>query len=79
MKAGAAWLRARAVATDGSTLPDGVVGALAHVDLANLWSCVAVQTEDLGATFGRQIVLLGRDASAELRGCSLDAETLTVR
>lgn len=78
-KSSPTWLRARAVAPDGTTLPDGVVGALAHVDLANLWSCVAVQTEDLGARFGRTIALLGRERGAELRGCSLDAETLAVR
>jgi Acyl-protein synthetase, LuxE len=73
---GPAWLRARAVAADGTTLADGIVGALCHVDLANRSSCVAVQTEDLGACFGREIVLLGRESGAELRGCSLDAETL---
>lgn len=77
--AGPAWLRARAVGLDGRTLPDGVVGALAHVDLANRSSCVAVLTEDLGACFGSEIVLFGREAGAELRGCSLDAETLAAR
>lgn len=74
-----AWLRGRAVAPDGSTLPDGVVGALVHVDLANRSSCVAVQTEDLGARDGDRIELLGRAADAEPRGCSLDAETLRGR
>ena len=79
LKVSPTWLRARAVATDGTTLPDGVVGALAHVDLANLSSCVAVQTEDLGARFGNELVLIGREQGAELRGCSLDAETLAAR
>lgn len=79
LKSAPTWLRARAVGPDGKTLPDGVVGALAHVDLANLWSCVTVQTEVLGARFGRKIALLGRERGAELRGCSLDAETLAVR
>ncbi|MGH7737904.1 MAG: hypothetical protein ACREMP_08600 [Candidatus Tyrphobacter sp.] len=78
-KAGPPWLRARAVGLDATTLPDGVVGGLVHVDLANLSSCVAVATEDLGATFGREIVLLGRDETAEIRGCSLDAESLAIR
>jgi hypothetical protein len=76
LKTGPPWLRARAIAPNGKTLPDGVVGALVHVDLANRSSCIAVQTEDLGATYGRTIVLLGREQGAELRGCSLDAETL---
>jgi len=79
LKAAPAWLRARVVGPDGETLPDGVVGALVHVDLANRSSCVAVQTEDLGACFGREIVLLGRESGAQLRGCSLDAETLDAR
>ncbi|HEY9084357.1 MAG TPA: hypothetical protein VIN40_00235 [Candidatus Tyrphobacter sp.] len=74
VKRAPAWLRARAVAPDGATLPDGVVGALVHVDLANLWSCVAVHTEDLGARAGGGIVLLGREQGAALRGCSLEAE-----
>lgn len=76
---GPAWLRARAIGPDGATLPEGVVGALVHVDLANRGSCIAVQTEDLGAVFGDGIVLIGREAGAELRGCSLDAESLRPR
>jgi hypothetical protein len=78
-KVGPPWLRARAVGTDGATLPEGVVGALVHVDLANLSSCIAVQSEDLGARVGSGILLIGREEGAELRGCSLDAETLGVR
>jgi len=70
------WLRARVVGPDGATLPDGTVGALVHVDLANRGSCVAVATEDLGVRFGDAIVLIGRETGAALRGCSLDAETL---
>ncbi len=79
LKRAPTWMRARTVAPDGTTLPDGVVGALAHVDLANLWSCLALQTEDLGACYGREIVLIGREQGAEPRGCSLDAETLAAR
>lgn len=71
------WLRPRVVGPNGKTLPDGVVGALLHVDLGNRSSCVAVQTEDLGvATGDGGIILLGREQGAELRGCSLDAEQL---
>jgi hypothetical protein len=78
LKTSPPWLRARAVAADGRMLSDGVVGALVHVDLANLFSCVAIETEDLGATYGRHTVLVGREEGAELRGCSLDAETLSL-
>jgi hypothetical protein len=79
LKSSPPWLRGRAVGPDGKRLPDGVVGALVHVDLANRSSCIAIETEDLGAAYGRDIVLLGREAGAELRGCSLDAETLLSR
>lgn len=70
------WLRARVVAPDGTTLPPGVAGAIVHVDLANRSSCLAVRTEDVGVAVDGGIVLLGREAGAELRGCSLQAESL---
>lgn len=73
------WLRTRVVGPDGYDLPDGTVGALVHVDLANRGSCVAIATEDLGALFDGDLVLVGREAGAALRGCSLDAETLQAR
>lgn len=70
------WLRAKVVGADGKPVPDGIVGALVHVDLANRGSCIGVQTEDLGAIVDGGIVLIGREHGAELRGCSLDAEAL---
>ncbi len=70
------WLRSYAVDENGKKLPPGVVGALVHVDLANRSSCVAIQTEDLGAVVEGGIILFGREQGAELRGCSLDAESL---
>ena len=73
------WLRPRVVGPDGASLPDGTVGALVHVDLANRSSCVAVATEDLGVRFADGLVLIGREHGASLRGCSLDAETLRPR
>ncbi len=72
------WLRARVVGPDGRTLPNGTVGALVHVDLANRSSCVAVATEDLGVQFDEGLVLIGREQGATLRGCSLAAEDLMV-
>jgi hypothetical protein len=81
-KASPPWLRARVVGPDGATLPPGTVGALVHVDLANRSSCVAVATEDLGVAFDDArggFSLIGRNAGASLRGCSLDAETLLPR
>lgn len=73
------WLRTRVVGPEGKTLPDGTVGALVHVDLANRSSCIAVATEDLGVRFPDGLVVIGREAGASLRGCSLDAETLLPR
>ena len=80
------WLRPIVVDGDGRPLPPGVVGAVRHVDLANRGSVIAIDTEDLGAlvdasTGSEQagLVLLGREQGAELRGCSLDAETLLAR
>lgn len=78
-KAAPPTLRTRVVAPNGSTLPNGTVGALLHVDLANRSSCVAILTEDLGVAFDDGLVLIGREAGASLRGCSLDAETLRPR
>lgn len=60
-------------------------GLIRVCDLANLWSIMCVQTEDLGVarmaasvgTTARQgFEMLGRVAGAEVRGCSLNAEDL---
>lgn len=72
------WTRVTAI--DPQTLrpvPAGEPGLLRIVDLANRGSCIAVQTEDLGAicadgTFD----LLGRAPTAAAKGCSLTAEDL---
>jgi hypothetical protein len=73
------WLRPIVVDGDGRPLPRGVIGAIRHIDLANRGSVLAIETEDLGALVDDGLVLLGREHGAELRGCSLDAETLLAR
>ena len=80
------WLQPIVVDGEGRPLPNGIVGAIRHVDLANRGSVIAIETEDLGALVGPStgaeetgLVLLGREQGAELRGCSLDAETLLAR
>lgn len=78
-KAAPPWLRTLVIGIDGKTLANGTVGALVHVDLANRSSCVAVQTEDLGAMFDDGLIVIGRETGAALRGCSLDAEELLRR
>ena len=78
-KAWPAWLRPIVVDPRGKPVPDGIVGAIRHIDLANRSSVVAIEPEDLGALVGGELVLLGRERGAELRGCSLDAEDLAAR
>ncbi|HZO94497.1 MAG TPA: hypothetical protein VFB22_12120 [Candidatus Baltobacteraceae bacterium] len=73
------WLRPIVVDGEGRPLPRGIVGIIRHVDLANRGSAIAIETEDLGALVDDGLVLLGREQGAELRGCSLDAETLLGR
>jgi hypothetical protein len=78
-KAWPAWLRPIIVDPRGKPVPDGVVGAIRHIDLANRSSVLAIETEDLGAIVNGELVLIGRERGAELRGCSLDAEDLAAR
>jgi hypothetical protein len=73
------WLKPIVVDPLGMPVAPGVVGAIRHIDLANRSSVIAIETEDLGALLPGGLVLLGRERGAELRGCSLDAETLAAR
>lgn len=71
------WMRT--LAADPETLaplPRGTRGVLRHVDLANLSSVIAVQTEDEGFETEDGCVLLGRAPGAEPRGCSIAADLL---
>jgi hypothetical protein len=52
----------------------GRVGLLAHYDLANLDSAMAILTEDLGHEVEGGLILLGRATGAAARGCSLTLE-----
>jgi hypothetical protein len=74
---GPPWTRTRVL--DPQTLkplPDGRPGLLAHWDLANAWTVLAVVTEDLGVREGNGFRFLGRAPAPELRGCSLATEEL---
>jgi len=51
-------------------------GMIRICDLANLWSAMCIQTEDLGIANGNGFEILGRAAGAEVRGCSLNVEAL---
>lgn len=67
----------RVTPCDAETLrpvPAGAVGVLRFDDLANVDSCVSIQTADRGRLDGDRIVLLGRAPGATPRGCSLAIE-----
>ena len=71
------WLKTRILdPITGNEVRNRQPGLLAHYDLANLNSVLAIQTEDYGhsAEDGDGFVLLGRAPGAVLRGCSLTAE-----
>jgi len=57
----------------GELVGEGQTGLIRVFDLANVWSVMAVQTEDLAIRRGSGFELLGRAAEAEPRGCSLMA------
>jgi phenylacetate-coenzyme A ligase PaaK-like adenylate-forming protein len=69
-----AWARALVISPEtGREVRDGESGLLRVLDLANVWSVMAIQTEDLATRRGHGFELLGRAAAAEPRGCSLMA------
>lgn len=66
------WARARIVSPEtGREVGVGEVGLLQVFDLANVYSVMAVQTEDLARRHEDGFELLGRATDAEPRGCSL--------
>jgi hypothetical protein len=68
------WARARVISPEtGREVAEGETGLLRIFDLANVFSVLAIQTEDLAVRRREGFELLGRAATAELRGCSLMA------
>lgn len=68
------WARAVVVSPEtGREVTIGETGLLRIYDLANVWSVLAVQTEDIAVRHEEGFELLGRASRAELRGCSLMA------
>ncbi|MBN8248182.1 MAG: hypothetical protein J0L84_12150 [Verrucomicrobia bacterium] len=66
------WARALVVSVEtGQEVTEGGTGLLRLLDLANVWSAMAVQTADLAVRRGGGFELLGRAPAAEARGCSL--------
>ncbi|MCL6637822.1 MAG: CoF synthetase [Alicyclobacillus sp.] len=76
-KAGPAWVRTLVLHPETLTpQPLGHPGVLAHVDLANWNSALAILTEDIGVDTGHGFVLLGRAQGSEARGCSMAIDQL---
>jgi hypothetical protein len=66
------WARARIISpATGGDVTEGERGLVRVYDLANVWSVMAVQAEDLAIKTKNGFDLTGRAAQAEARGCSL--------
>ncbi|MGO8837469.1 MAG: hypothetical protein ACLQAH_15495 [Limisphaerales bacterium] len=66
------WARVQIVSPEtGHEVAEGETGLIRVFDLANVFSVMAIQTEDLGIRRGTGFELIGRAALAEPRGCSL--------
>jgi hypothetical protein len=66
------WARAQVISPEtGREVADGETGLIRIFDLANVFSAMAVQTEDLAIRWGEGFELIGRAELAEQRGCSL--------
>ncbi len=68
------WARVQIISPEtGREVAEGETGLIRVFDLANVYSVMALQTEDLGIRRGGGFELLGRATLAEPRGCSLMA------
>lgn len=74
---GGFWVRGMVVdPATGQEAADGATGLLRLYDLANLFSCMAVETQDLAVRRGDSFELIGRDPAALPRGCSREADAV---
>jgi acyl-coenzyme A synthetase/AMP-(fatty) acid ligase len=74
------WARVQIIdPVTGTEAAHGQPGMIRVFDLANLGSAMCVQTEDLGVRHADgRFEVRGRMAGAEVRGCSLNAESLSL-
>lgn len=71
------WARARIISPEtGRDVGEGETGLVRIFDLANVFSVLAIQTEDLAARRGEGFEFVGRSLPADPRGCSwmMDAD-----
>ena len=70
------WVRARCVSPEtGDAIEDNGVGILEIIDLANVASTIAIQTQDLARPHPDGFEILGRSPDEEPKGCSLFVES----
>jgi hypothetical protein len=68
------WARVTIISPEtGREVAEGETGLIRIFDLANVYSVMAIQTEDLGIRRGNGFELIGRATLAEARGCSLQS------
>lgn len=68
------WVRVQIISPEtGREVAAGETGLIRVLDLANVYSVLAIQTEDLAIRGGTGFELIGRATLAEPRGCSLMA------
>jgi hypothetical protein len=66
------WARVQIISPEtGREVGEGETGLIRVFDMANVYSVMAVQSEDLGTRRGDGFALAGRAVLAEPRGCSL--------
>ena len=66
------WARVQIISPEtGREVGEGETGLIRILDLANVFSVAAIQTEDLGVRRSEGFELVGRASLAEPRGCSL--------
>jgi hypothetical protein len=66
------WSRVQIISPEtGREVAEGETGLIRVFDLANVFSVMAIQTEDLAVRHADGFELIGRAALAESRGCSL--------
>jgi hypothetical protein len=66
------WAKVQIISPEtGKEVGEGETGLIQIFDLANAYSAMAIQTEDLGIRRGEGFELIGRATASEPRGCSL--------
>ena len=54
-----------------SYIEDGKTGGINVIDLANIYSCSFIATQDLGKIEQEKLKIMGRFDNADIRGCNL--------